>query len=281
MNNAITAYIKNKSVPLLTIALVLLLAVIVFCLEKNPHDFAESQCVLCHQGDPAAPFSLARSHPSQACAACHPDILASGFLHPVDIVPDKVRIPADFPLSHTGMITCNTCHDVHSPVITGFGDKSYFLRRHERGRAFCLSCHYSGQMVGHAQYLGEAHFQSKYISSDTGSELDPTSKNCISCHDGTFASSVSISTGSWQHSSNYPGKGLGRKHPIGVDYEAAMNRHDRKTDLRPISMVDKRINFYNGKLGCGSCHDPYSYHESALVMSNKRSALCFACHEMD
>ncbi len=278
---SLTTYIRNNQIPPLTLVIILLLAVVVCCLEKNPHDFAESQCVLCHQGDPATPFSLVSGNPSRACASCHPDIFSTGFIHPVDVVPNKVRVAADFPLSRNNTITCNTCHDVHASAVTGFGEKSYFLRRHERGREFCLSCHSSGEMAGHAQYLGEAHFQSKYVAEGAGSELDPTSKNCISCHDGTFASSVSISTGSWEHGSNYPGQGLGRKHPIGVDYEMARAGHGRKTDLRPMAMVDKRINFYDGRLGCGSCHDPYSYHESALVMSNRRSALCFACHDMD
>lgn len=270
---------------LFLIFLFFFLAIFVYCLEKNPHDFAESQCVICHQGDPSSPFSLVQSNSTLACANCHQDILESGFIHPVDLTPKTVKVPRDFPLSRAGLLTCNTCHDVHSPALTGFGTKSYFLRRMERGRAFCASCHsqstLASQGKSHALYLGEAHFQSKYISSGIGDELDPTSKNCISCHDGSFASSVSINTGSWQHSSNYPGQGLGRKHPIGIDYEMVRVKHNRKTDLRPITMVDQRINFYDGKLGCGSCHDPYSDHDDNLVMSNRRSALCFSCHEMD
>lgn len=107
--------------------------------------------------------------------------------------------------------------------------------------------------------MAEAHFQSKYISMGYGQELDPTSKNCITCHDGTYASSVSINAGTWQHSG---GMGTSRldnsKHPIGIDYEVSRKKYGRKTDLRPINLVDKRLHLFDGKLGCGTCHNPYS-----------------------
>lgn len=260
------------------------LGLIVYCLERNPHDFDETECVLCHQGDPSSPNSLARSQTSLVCRNCHVDIFESGFMHPYDVKPEKVQIPRDFPLSSSGLITCSTCHNVHSSYMTAYGIKTSFLRREEKGRAFCASCHTQRSLsgdVGHEFMLGEAHFQSKYISSTIGYEIDKTSKNCISCHDGSYASSVSISTGVWGHSSNYRNKRLGRKHPIGINYEQARLRSGRKTDLMPMSIVDPRIQFFDGKIGCGSCHNPYSSIENDLVMSNRRSALCFACHLVD
>lgn len=261
------------------------LSLLVYCLERSPHDFAESECGLCHQGDPAAADSLFLDSSTVACTGCHGDILRSGFMHPVDVRPEQVGIPRDFPLARSGLLGCITCHSVHSDHLDGAGEKTYFLRRQERGRAFCASCHTRATLAGsgHQQSLGEAHFQSKYISIGYGQELDETSKNCISCHDGTYGSSVSISSGVWQHSSNYDsvGMGLDRKHPIGIDYEESRLKHGRKTDLRPIAMVDRRIQLYNGRLGCGTCHNPYSNLEDDLVMSNARSALCFACHQLD
>ena len=70
-------------------------------------------------------------------------------------------------------------------------------------------------------------------------------------------------------------------HPIGIDYEAARTRPGRKTDLRPMSAVDPRIKFFDGKVGCGSCHDPFIDTDNDLVMTNRGSALCFACHAVD
>lgn len=258
--------------------------VLVYCLERNPHDFSASQCALCHQGDPSSALSIAQTSLSQACRRCHQKIFDSGYMHPVDIAPQKVMIPRDMPLSRNGLLTCNTCHDVHGDYLRPDGSQSYFLRRNVSGKAFCAACH--GQALlsgsdGHASLLGEAHFQSKYISSGYGQELDPMSKNCITCHDGAYASAVSVRTGSWQHSSNFNGSKLVGKHPIGIDYEMARLRQGRKTDLRPLASVDQRLVFFDGRMGCGTCHDPYSYIEMKLVMSNRRSALCFACHAMD
>jgi predicted CXXCH cytochrome family protein len=260
------------------------LCLLVYSLEQSPHAFKEGDCVLCHQGTPASPASLTASSLTMACSGCHADILQSGFMHPVDVRPDRVKIPADFPLSRTGLIVCTTCHAVHEAPLDSLAEKTYFLRRPVRGRAFCASCH-SQEILdggGHQLVLAEAHFRSRYISTGVGQELDETSKNCISCHDGSFGSSVPV-TGVWQHSSNYGAAGtkLGSKHPIGIDYEEARLKHGRKSDLRPLSMVDQRLQLYNGRLGCGTCHDPYSQRENDLVMGNEHSALCFGCHQME
>ncbi len=273
-----------KKIFLFFLFFVGLLCFLVYCIEDNPHDFHETQCVVCHQGDPSSALSLVGSSPTLACNQCHGDILKSGFMHPYDVEPDKVDIPRDFPLSSTGLIVCTTCHDVHASNRNFQGEKTFFLRRQLLGRQFCVTCHSGGTLGGrssHETVLGEAHFQSEYIAISEGQELDQTSKNCISCHDGSYASSVSITTGVWQHSSDYGGNRLGAKHPIGIDYEEARLRAGRKTDLRPISMVDERLQFFDGKLGCGTCHDPYSHLDNDLVMSNRRSVLCFACHMLD
>ena len=125
----------------LIILFFLAMAILVHCLESNPHDFEESECVVCHQGDPSSPLSLLQSKPSLICLTCHADIFESGYMHPVNVPPEYAQIPKDMPLSRSGLLTCNTCHNVHSDYESGFGEKTYFLRRVERGRAFCVSCH--------------------------------------------------------------------------------------------------------------------------------------------
>ncbi|RJX31693.1 MAG: hypothetical protein C4531_07200 [Desulfurivibrio sp.] len=273
----------KKSLPL-CLLLLGALSLLVYCLEQSPHDFQESECRLCHRGDPDSANSQFSESLTVACARCHAYILRSGFMHPFDVPPAEVRVPRDLPLAPSGLLVCTTCHSVHGARLDSLGQKTYLLRRQERGRAFCAGCHSQSALAGgHELGLGEAHFQSRYISTGYGQELDQTSKNCISCHDGTYGSSVPVASGIWQHSSNYDpiGRGLTRKHPIGIDYEEARARHGRKTDLRPLALVDPRIRLYDGRLGCGTCHNPYSQLEDDLVMSNARSALCFACHQME
>ena len=133
--------------------------------------------------------------------------------------------------------------------------------------------------AGHAGMIGEAHFQPKYVQTSSSQAIDPLSKNCISCHDGSFASSVNINAGAWTHRKELMPHDAG-SHPIGVDYENARAAKGRRTLLRPIGMVDRRVRFFDGKVGCGSCHDPYSTIEKRLVMSDARSRLCFSCHQV-
>ncbi len=257
-------------------------ALAAFCLQKVPHDFADSECVLCHEGNSEGTHGIDHNAITSLCLKCHPDLFSEGYMHPVDVNPQKVTdIPVDMPLSSLGRITCITCHDVHAPYLTPLGERSYFLRRYETGIVFCNNCHtyMQPEARGHPTALGEAHMDSKYIATDVSQEIDPMSKNCISCHDGAYASSVRINAGVWTHSSSKID--TMSSHPIGVDYEEARTKAGRKTDLRPIDEVDQRILFFEGKVGCGTCHNPYGELMSHLVMENARSRLCFACHMID
>ena len=256
------------------------IVLVVFSLENQPHAFKE--CMSCH-GTEKVTSSVSRklrAPVTQLCTdACHRTVLTQGYMHPVNVAPRKVSVPVDLPLSLTGEIVCSTCHDIHVDYRTPYGELSHFLRRGERGKAFCRICHKKtgSPGAGHGAYLGEAHFQSRYVVTDSSQELDGMSKNCISCHDGSFASSPTIMAGSWVHEKSLIANDRG-SHPIGIDYEACRARRGRKTDLKPIPAVDWRIHFFQGKLGCGSCHDPYSLIPKKLVMSDKHSQLCFSCH---
>ncbi|MBI5970861.1 MAG: hypothetical protein HY884_06875, partial [Deltaproteobacteria bacterium] len=51
-----------------------------------------------------------------------------------------------------------------------------------------------------------------------------------------------------------------------------------KASLRDLDMLPKQIKLFGGKIGCATCHDPFSKGHSRLVISNRKSALCLACH---
>ncbi len=258
------------------------LVLIVFGLGNDPHAFKE--CSSCHLlPNPSGSSSGVRdmTRPiTYLCSECHAKTLSEGYMHPVDVQPQNVIIPSDMPLSRSGEITCATCHDIHAEYYTPYGVPTHFLRRQESGKTFCKICHGDLQSLsqGHSASLGEAHFRSQYIATDTRGELDPMSRNCVSCHDGTYAQSVSIRAGTWTHGSSFMQHDRGGSHPVGIDYESVRIKRGRKTDLRPITEVDRRVRFFNGKVGCGSCHDPYSTIPKQLVMSDVNSKLCFTCH---
>ncbi len=267
---------RQKSVLALIFAVAVLLSLIVFSLENQPHAFKE--CSSCHlAAEPSGATAREMTGPvSLLCAVCHEKTLAEGYMHPVDIKPAGVIIPDDMPLSRAGEIMCATCHDVHSDFFTPYGAPTHFLRRQEAGKAFCRLCH-RDIATGHTASLGEAHFRSGYIVTDPSGEIDAMSFNCLSCHDGVYAKSVTIGAGVWKHSKDLM-RYDGGSHPIGVDYERARLKQGRKMDLISIYEVDRRIRFFNGKVGCGSCHDPYSRLPKKLVMSDEHSKLCFSCH---
>lgn len=272
---------QTSLLAMIFIAITLLFVMVVLSVENQPHAFRD--CLSCHvSADPSGATARRMTGPiTPLCVECHQKTLSDGYLHPVDIRPERVTVPSDMPLSLSpaGELSCSTCHDIHSDYVTPSGAPSRFLRRQERGKAFCKICHgdFASLRQGHSASLGEAHFRSQYIVADSRQELDPTSKNCISCHDGTYATSVAIQAGTWTHAESFMNHDKG-SHPIGIDYESARFDRGAKTDLKPMAMVDRRIRFFNGKVGCGTCHDPYSSLSKKLVMSDENSKLCFSCH---
>jgi predicted CXXCH cytochrome family protein len=257
------------------------ICIVIYSMQMEPHKFQE--CLSCHLTDSAGKIiERQMTAPiTTLCAHCHEKILSEGYQHPVDMRPRDIRVPADMPLSPRGELTCSTCHDIHASYFTPYDTPSHYLRRYEAGKDFCRACHVSAAAGkrGHSTSLGESHFLSKYIITDSSLGIDSMSKNCISCHDGSFASSATIYAGRWSHGKDFIQHDQG-SHPIGVLYEAARQREGSKTDLKPLAMVDRRIRFFDGKVGCGSCHDPYSIIEKRLVMSDQGSKLCLSCHIM-
>jgi predicted CXXCH cytochrome family protein len=264
---------------LVLVFLTLLLALLVFSEENQPHAF--KSCSSCHVfTNPSGDRAHELTEPvTFLCKRCHERSLSEGYMHPVNIKPVDVVVPQDMPLSRYRQIVCTTCHDVHADYFTPYGTRSHFLRRQESGKAFCKICHDNLDALsrGHTASLGEAHFRSQNVVTDPSQHIDAMSMNCLTCHDGTYGSSVSSQAGIWKHEQGSLRHDQS-SHPIGIDYEAARAQRGSKTDLRPMLSVDRRIRFFLGKVGCGSCHDPYSTSYKKLVISDENSKLCFSCH---
>jgi predicted CXXCH cytochrome family protein len=255
---------------LLALLFVLLTVLAVYTLTEGPHSFTEVQCYKCHRDPQGNPKLLVGRPITELCRPCHAKTIKTSS-HPVDVLPVKARVPADLPL-RDGMITCNTCHDIHSDSTIVFGQKSYFLRRPTADfKFFCISCHEENTLApGHAELLTVAHLGSKYRVSNPFEPIDSLSQLCIGCHDGSMGQdvAVNIGTGQWSHMS-------GDSHPIGVDYKAASARN---SGLASAALLDRRIRFIGGRIGCGTCHDAYSPLPAKLVMDNHDSKLCMQCH---
>ena len=96
----------------------------------------------------------------------------------------------------------------------------------------------------------------------------------MGCHDGVighFADSAIHDPSDAQR----PGASIGLTHPIGGSYGTAASA---APDLKPVASLDRMIRLYSGRLGCGTCHSVYSKLAKHLVMDNRGSRLCIACH---
>jgi predicted CXXCH cytochrome family protein len=69
----------------------------------------------------------------------------------------------------------------------------------------------------------------------------------------------------------------GSDHPVGVVLDESRGLLEGGR-LRAARAVDRRVRLFDRTVGCGSCHSVYAERDNLLVMSNRASALCVACH---
>jgi predicted CXXCH cytochrome family protein len=172
-------------------------------------------------------------------------------------------------------MTCNTCHTAHKNHAKS---EKNLLRTAVIGEIFCSECHSLFVEEGvdlHKASIETAHGGSRYTISNRGSMIDELSWRCLNCHDASLANDAlfsvkGIGAGDFEHNND-----VGLSHPIGVDY--FMTASENPSFVPPDSLIPE-IKLFGGKVGCGSCHNPYSKVHFQLVISNEYSALCVACH---
>lgn len=235
------------------------------------HDFND-RCDSCHLSFEAdgRPGKFTRNL-DFLCMECHN--VSKAYSHPTGMVP-PFAVPAEMPLDWSGRMTCVTCHDPHGEDFPGGG---FLLRSEYRGQFFCQQCHGHSLPLGgrHMGTGGIAHFKGD-VPSESGQWsrlLDPVSAECLACHDGVVAPATSYRVEGGDDALTYSQRKL--SHPIGMDYNRAAMR-DR--ELRPAATLAPYITLFNGKVGCGSCHNVFSREKNLLVVSDRGSALCFECH---
>lgn len=251
----------SRTLAVLLIAIIVVVPVI-FAAKKQVHNF-DSKCSTCHMSIPPDKKRFVREI-DFLCADCHAQ---SGPSHPSGIKP-SMTIPPVFQLDWAGRMTCSTCHDTH-------GNGELLLRGNKPGKAFCFLCHQDLNTL-HKVATASMHTRARgsmnkmnFEVTNPGSQLDKVSKECLGCHDGTLGSlaEVTFGAGVWNH-------GNGVSHPIGVNYMEAYGRGG----LHHPSGINPAIKFFDGKIGCGSCHSIFAKDKFQLAVSIKGSALCFACH---
>ncbi|MDO8446935.1 MAG: cytochrome c3 family protein [Deltaproteobacteria bacterium] len=254
----------KRLIPILF--LLMLSGIIVYSFTNNPpHQFKESQCGFCHLNyDYPLRFS---NNITTLCNYCHGK-KRNTLSHIVGIKP-SMQTPADFHLDENGEMTCVTCHNIHMDSVDSVtGERSYLLWSNLRGREFCDACH--GNTIAvvnspvHSDVIETAHFG--YYTGGVSS-IDRVSIQCLGCHEGSTASHVSVTT--------KKGSPIVGSHPIGRDY---MKAYKKDNTLRSPRSLSLEIKFFEGRVGCTSCHNPFSLAKHQLSITNEESKLCFECH---
>lgn len=255
-----------------TLLLSLLLGIAYSGISNNttPHDFT-GQCERCHLVAPQpGQKSIFVQDIDFLCKTCHQ--VGKGNSHPSEVVP-SMKLDRQFSVDWQGRITCTTCHDPHPKSVA---DNQYMLKSDARGKEFCQQCHQDlfKDPQKHLSASRVAHTKSwtPPERDAIGQVLDQVSMDCLTCHEGSVGPVASFSTPDVTQLSF---QGTTFSHPIGMVYaEVAENNRE----LRSMDDLSPLISLYEGKVGCGSCHNPFSHEAEMLVFSNKRSALCLECH---
>lgn len=238
--------------------------------KEDLHNFP-GRCGDCHLTEPekGKRFIFTRDI-SFLCSECHEE--SKGLSHPVEVMP-SMEVPSEFPLDWKGKMTCVTCHVAHKANSKTI---RYLLRKNAFGELFCRSCHNISieGMDLHKASLETAHVGSRYTEKSRLDYIDELSIKCLNCHEASIAGDVMIQPVGRGDFSHKPSIGL--THPIGTDYFDLSSEY-MGAYVQP-ELLDERIRLFDGKVGCGTCHNPYSKKHFQLVMSNEGSKLCFACH---
>jgi hypothetical protein len=201
-----------------------------------------------------------------------------------------------------GQGVANTSHD---PRLWSFGFETQV----------CVMCHAphnassAGPLWNHA--LSAVPSYTLYSSPSTTATIGqpgPTSKLCLSCHDGTvaimaYAGTAGNAAGMTMAQASNPGSmaligtDLSNDHPIGFVYDAALVAKD-PTKLKPTSTsvtigasstrsgtIASLLLDGGTKMECSSCHDVHNKFTVATAsgrglvkVSTGGSALCVTCH---
>lgn len=221
-----------------------------------------------------------------ATAGCHD--FDPALSHPVGVVP-KSAIGANMPLDSRSRITCLTCHD-NNDSSENLSYLDIGLERSLRrpsGMEFCARCHLKmgGTLLeqSHWRFSTRAHLRpmkpQSQISQDGESitaDLDDESRTCLSCHDKVTVTIPALNETAAQKRAR---RRTMTDHPIAMSYElTAVQKKPGKFKF-PLHKRSQ-IRLFDGKLGCGSCHNPYSQTEKSLVAPQTRGILCRKCHNM-
>ena len=174
-----------------------------------------------------------------------------------------------------------TAHDLSAPGLGKDGRETnpcYFCHTPHNGVA--PRALWNRSVPGHTYKLYESATLKATLNQPTGA-----SRLCLSCHDGTIALDEDVKKPRPKNSGSLAGKNslgtdLSDDHPISFRYDSAL-AGIRGELLVPALLPSNTALDETGQLQCTTCHDAHEdRNPKFLVMDNRFSRLCLACHQM-
>lgn len=203
-------------------------------------------------------------------------LVSNGFGQTTEKPPAPPAATSTEPPASSGpgfdIATCQTCHA--DTLFTNF-QHTFHAKKLARS---CAECH--GVVAAHAQSELEGHGRGPVISMKTMT-AQQVNKKCLSCHDrraqANFIGGVherrglSCTTCHSVHAFQSQRAQL----KTARDSETCYNCHPQ---VRAQQMRQSHHPIREGKLDCGSCHDPHSNAQKGLLRAESINDLCYTCH---
>ena len=144
------------------------------------------------------------------------------------------------------------------------------------GGQMCAPCHASHDSDQGAGYSwAHAYPSDSVFTKREGSVLGVDSLMCLGCHDGQTALDrfgdrlgSAVMTGARAF-----GRDIRNSHPVGVSYPSS------REGYRTAENVGSELQLYDGRIECGSCHDPHDDRNGKFLRVDSR-VLCQLCHDL-
>ena len=155
------------------------------------------------------------------------------------------------------------------------GSPHDFSGRSWSGGQICLPCHGNHGSSGSGYSWNHAFPADTAFTTRADAALGESSLMCLGCHDGqTALDSFGGATGSTVMTGGaVVGRDLRDDHPVGVAYPSGDPRY------RSAGVVEGNLPLYDGRLECGSCHDPHDNRWGKFLRLDSR-VLCQTCHDL-
>jgi len=163
-----------------------------------------------------------------------------------------------------------------SALFAGVGGTPHDFRQSSWSQGkMCAPCHTTHRGTDAGYSWNHAYPPDAAFTTRPNAALGRESLMCLGCHDGqTALDSFGGATGSTVMTGKaVVGRDLSNDHPVGATYPTSDSRYKS-----PASVMQD-LPLFDGKVECGSCHDPHTNKRAKFLRMDTRS-LCQTCHDL-